>query len=45
MEGYSDIKIENRSGVERLVAIPDENEARPLVIQLKPHVFVAIGAV
>lgn len=43
--GYFDVKIENVSGVDRLVARSEEPGTEPFVLQLRPHVFVAIGAV
>ena len=45
LEGYFDMKLELQSGVNRLVAIPSDVGNRPFVLQLRPHVFVAIGAV
>jgi hypothetical protein len=45
LEGYFDMKLEVQSGIERFVAIPDDDSKRPLVLQLRPHVFFALGAV
>jgi len=45
LQGYFDLKLETQSGVERLVAIPNQNQLAPFVLQLRPHVFVALGAV
>jgi len=45
LTGYFDVKLESQSGANRLVAIPKDNLAPPFVLQLKPHVFVALGAV
>ncbi|MDO8774194.1 MAG: hypothetical protein Q7K57_36875 [Burkholderiaceae bacterium] len=45
LEGYFDVKIENTGGEERLVALPQTSDRRPLVLRLRPQVFIAIGAV
>ncbi|MEQ1776754.1 MAG: hypothetical protein ABL891_23455 [Burkholderiales bacterium] len=45
LTGYFDMKLENQSGVERFVAIPQDAQKQPFVLQLKPHVFFALGAV
>ena len=39
------MKLEVQSGIERFVAIPDDDSKRPLVLQLRPHVFFALGAI
>jgi hypothetical protein len=45
LEGYFDIRLERQSGLERLVAIPNDDSKRPVVVQLRPHVFFAVGAI
>jgi hypothetical protein len=45
VEGYSDMKIERIGTVLRFVAASSEGKKEPLVLQLRPHVFVAMGAV
>lgn len=45
LEGYFDMKLETQSGVERFVAIPSRDRNPPFVLQLRPHVFAALGAV
>ena len=45
LEDYFYMKLENQSGVERLVAVPNDDRNRPFVLQLRPHVFVSVGAV
>src|SRR5262245_47442587 len=44
LEGYFDMRFENQSGVERFVAIASDDRHRPFVMQLRPHVFVSVGA-
>lgn len=39
------MKIESQSGIERLVAIPEDSTRQPFVLQLRPHIFVALGSV
>jgi hypothetical protein len=45
LRGYFDMKVEVQSGRERFVAIPNDGDKPPFVLQLRPHVFVALGAV
>jgi hypothetical protein len=45
VEGYFNMKLEIQSGIERLVAIPNDDSNRPLVLQLRQHVFFALGAI
>lgn len=45
LTGYFKVQLEYQSGVRRLVAIPQSEDRPPLVLQLTPHVFVALGAV
>jgi hypothetical protein len=45
MEGYFNMKLERQSGLDRFVAIPNVDSGRPLVLQLRPHVFFALGAI
>lgn len=45
MEGYFAMKLQRQSGIERLVATPNDDSNRPFVLQLRPHVFFALGAV
>jgi hypothetical protein len=39
------MKLEIQAGRERLVAIPDEEGMPPFVLQLRPHVFIALGGI
>jgi len=45
LNGYFDVKLESQSGRELLVAIPNQENLALFVLQLRPHVFVALGAV
>ena len=45
LRGYFDMKLEVQAGRERLVAIPNEVGMPPFVLQLRPHVFIALGGV
>jgi len=45
LNAYFTTKIELLAGQERLVAIPNRDDLPPLVLQLRPHVFVALGSV
>ena len=45
LEGYFDVKIENVGSEKRLVALSEASNGKPFVLQLRPQVFIALGAV